>query len=78
MVVPRLRVAKPHDQDSDRRYNSLVIFELNYDSQKAEWRSLNVRKQATLIAYKGRRELSRIEFKTDKAQINALLASTIS
>jgi thioredoxin 1 len=63
---------------ADPRYSNLLILELNYDGQKPEWRALNVRKQATLIAYRGRRELGRIEFKTDKAQINALLASTVS
>lgn len=58
-------------------YDKLVIFEVNYDSQKADWQALGVRKQGTLIGYKGAREVGRVEFKTDKAVINELLAQTL-
>ena len=62
---------------TDPKYAPLVIFEINYDTQKAEWKRQNVRKQSTLIAYRGARELGRIEYETDKEKINALLASTV-
>ncbi len=55
-------------------YNNLLILELNYDSQKADWQGFGVQKQATLIAFRGGKELQRLQFVTDKAQINALLA----
>jgi thioredoxin 1 len=58
-------------------FNKLVIFEINYDSQKAEWKSFNVRKQATLIGFRGTREVGRIEFQTDKALIGNLLSTVV-
>ena len=58
-------------------YAQLVIFELDYDKQKADWQALGVHKQGTLIGYTGSREVGRIEFKTDKAQINGLLQTVV-
>lgn len=58
-------------------YAQLVIFELDYDKQKADWQALGVHKQGTLIGYKGNQEVGRLEFKTDKAQINGLLQSVV-
>lgn len=63
---------------ASRDYDRLIVFQINYDKQKALWRSFGVRKQATLIAYRGRQEVGRIEFMTDKGKIAALLASTVS
>ena len=54
-------------------YKNLLILEINYDSQKADWRSLGVRKQGTLIAYRGGHEVQRLQFVTDRDQINAML-----
>ena len=61
----------------NRIYDKLVIFEINYDNQKPEWRALGVRKQGTLIGYKGRAEVGRIEFKTDKSLINGFLGRIV-
>lgn len=60
------------------QFGTLVIFEINYDRQDAEWKSFNVRKQGTLIAFRDSRELGRIEFETDKAKIGALLDQTVN
>ncbi len=60
-----------------RDYDRLVIFGINYDKQKPVWQSFGVRKQATLIAYRGRQEVGRIAYMTNKDKINTLLASTI-
>ena len=60
------------------QYDRLVIFELNYDRQEAEWKSFNVLRQGTLIAFRDRKELGRLEFETDKARINALLMQTVN
>lgn len=54
----------------------LVVFRINYDGQKDVWRSLGVQKQATLIAFHGRRETGRIAFMTDADKIAQLVAST--
>ena len=59
------------------RYAKLVIFKINYDKQKAEWRKFGVTKQGTLIGFRGKQETSRLAFQTDKTQIAALLASTV-
>ena len=58
-------------------YSQLVILKINYDKQKAEWKSFGVMKQGTLIAYRGKKETGRLAFQTDKTQIAALLASAI-
>ncbi len=58
-------------------YNNLLILSLDYDKQKDDWKALGVQKQSTLIGYRGTRELGRVVYTTDKAQINALLARTI-
>ncbi|MBX9816282.1 MAG: hypothetical protein A4S12_05560 [Proteobacteria bacterium SG_bin5] len=60
------------------KYNKLTIFEVDYDTQKDVWRGLGVHKQGTLIAYKGKKEVSRLEFQTDKTQINDLLAAAVN
>lgn len=57
-------------------YTKLIVFRINYDTQKDVWRSFGVTKQATLIAFHGRRETGRIAFMTDKAKIADLLAAT--
>ena len=57
------------------RYDRLIVFKINYDKQKGEWKSFGVQKQATLIAFRGRQEVGRLAFVTDKAKINALLAA---
>ncbi len=62
---------------NDPRYAHLTIFKINYDKQKAEWKSFGVTKQATLIAFKSGHEIGRIAFQTDKTQIRNLLQSTV-
>ena len=57
-------------------FAKLVVFRINYDSQKDVWRSFNVQKQATLIAFHGTRETGRIAYMTDQVKIADLIAST--
>ena len=57
-------------------YDRLLILEVNYDKQKDAWRALGVHKQGTLIGYRGKREVGRVEFQTDADLINGLLAKT--
>jgi thioredoxin 1 len=59
------------------QYNNLLILSIDYDKQKADWRALGAQKQSTLIGYRGRQEIGRVVYTTDKAAINALLAKTI-
>jgi thioredoxin 1 len=58
-------------------YRNLIIFSINYDNQKEEWKRLGALKQSTLIGYRGGKEVGRVAYTTDKTQINALLASIV-
>jgi thiol-disulfide isomerase/thioredoxin len=58
-------------------YRDLIIFSINYDKQKEEWKRLGAQKQSTLIGYRGGREVGRVAYTTDKAAITALLAKTV-
>jgi thioredoxin-like negative regulator of GroEL len=63
---------------TDHKYDKLVIFEINYDTQKPEWQSFGVNRQATLIAFKGTHPSGRLDFVTDKDQITGLLNALVS
>lgn len=58
-------------------YANLVVFRLDYDSQRRELRSFAVTKQATLIAFRGSAEVGRLVYDTDKPRIRALIAQTV-
>jgi thioredoxin 1 len=58
-------------------YAKLVVFQINYDKQKSEWQAFDVKKQGTLIAFRGIKQLGRLDFVTDKPQIRNLLALTV-
>ena len=59
------------------QYAQLLVLKLNYDKQKADCRRLGVRRQSTLIAFKGRAETGRSVGETDPVAISRLLASTV-
>ena len=59
------------------QYNNLLILSIDYDKQKADWQALGATKQSTLIGYRGRQEVGRVIYTTDKAAINGLLAKTV-
>lgn len=61
----------------DRSFDRLVVFKLNYDSQKSDRRRLNVPRQSTLIAFKGREETGRIVAETDRKAIDALIRTAL-
>jgi thioredoxin 1 len=61
----------------DPAYSRLVILKLNYDTQVAEKRALNIQHQSTLIAFAGDRETGRSTGVTDPAAIRALAASAL-
>ncbi len=58
-------------------YQKLIIFNINYDKQQDVWKSFSVSKQGTLIGFRGTKQTGRLDFVTDKTQIDALLASTV-
>lgn len=59
-----------------RGNESLVVFRVHFDDQKAEVRRFGAQRQSTLIAYRGTRETGRLVADTDPGRIAALVAST--
>ena len=58
-------------------YDKMIVFRINYDKQKPVWRGFGVRKQATLIAFRGRQEVGRLAYVTNRDVITALLVSAV-
>ena len=56
------------------KFKDLVLLHVDFDSQKALLRKLNVREQSTFVVYKGREEVGRSTGDTDKGSIAALFA----
>lgn len=63
---------------ADPRNRDLIVFRINYDKQKPQWMAFGARKQGTLIAFRGRREVGRLDFITDPNAIRALMARAAS
>ena len=63
--------------DFDARFNDLVVFKVDYDSQKTVLRRFNVQRQGTLIVFKGSREVGRSVGDPTAAHIEALLVSSL-
>lgn len=59
-------------------YSKLLILHIDYDRQESVWKGFNVVKQATLIGFKGKKEVGRLEFISDKDQIESLLNTIVS
>jgi thiol-disulfide isomerase/thioredoxin len=57
---------------SDPAFANLVILRIDYDQQTAEKRMLNIQKQSTLIAFRGKHETGRSVGVTDPDAIRAL------
>ena len=58
-------------------YDKLTIFHVNYDREPQIWKSFGVHTQGTLIGFDHGHEVGRLAYVTDRAQINALLASLV-
>ncbi len=61
----------------DPAFDKLVVFKLDYDKQKAERRKLNVPRQSTLIAFRGRRETGRSVADTNPRSLELLIRKAI-
>lgn len=59
------------------RFKNLVVFNVDFDSQKDALRGLKAQQQSTLIVFKGGTEMGRSVGDTNKASIEALLARAI-
>jgi len=61
----------------DPAFARLVILKLDFDKQVTERNALAARKQSTLIAFKGRKEVARATGIVDRNQIRTLAASAL-
>lgn len=57
---------------------NVVFLRINFDAQRAERTALRATSQSILIAYRGRREVGRLQGVTDAGQIGRLVVSTRS
>ncbi|MFZ5748957.1 MAG: thioredoxin family protein [Pseudomonadota bacterium] len=53
----------------------IIIFRIDFDTQKPLWQKFGAQKQSTLIAFRGKRETGRIVYVADEASVAKLLAS---
>ncbi|GAB2177502.1 thioredoxin family protein [Dongia sp. agr-C8] len=59
--------------EQDAKFGELMIFEVDFDSQKDALQLLQVQAQSTMIAFKGKTETGRAVGITDPEQIEALM-----
>jgi thiol-disulfide isomerase/thioredoxin len=59
------------------KFNEMVRFNIDFDSQKPLLRQFGVQQQSTLIVFKGKREAGRSTGDTNAASIEALLGKAI-
>lgn len=59
-------------------YKKLIVFRIDYDTQKPLWQSFGATQQSTLIAFHGKRETARIAHDADEAKVTAVLAKTLT
>ncbi len=62
---------------ADPRFKNLVVYNIDFDSQKDLLRKFNVQRQSTLLVYRGNQEAGRSTGDTNAASIEALLAKAI-
>ena len=63
---------------TDPAFGRLVILRLNYDKQNDEKRSLGIRMQSTLIAFKGKAETGRSVGVTSREKITELAQTALN
>jgi thioredoxin-like negative regulator of GroEL len=61
----------------DAKYGDLTVLKVDFDNQPEVLKSFNVRQQSTLIAFKGKTETARSAGDTNKASIEALIATAM-
>jgi thioredoxin 1 len=59
------------------KYKDLVVFKIDFDTQKDALRALDVQKQSTLIVFKGDKELDRSVGDTSAFSIEGMLDKTL-
>lgn len=60
------------------KYDGVTVFKIDYDNQTDALKSFDVRRQSTLIGFKGKTETGRSVGDTNPASIAALIDSTLN
>lgn len=60
-----------------KEFKNLLVLRLNFDEQESHWRKLGVRRQSTLIAFRGRNEVGRSVAVTESNEIHKLLLASV-
>jgi thiol-disulfide isomerase/thioredoxin len=63
--------------ENDPKFADFVVFQVDFDGQKAALKRFGVRMQSTLIAFKGGEEKGRSVGDTDRGSIAALLEKAV-
>lgn len=76
---PTCKAQKPilSELRAQPKFKDVVVFSVDFDSQKDALRALNAQRQSTLIAFKGNQEVGRSVGDTNKASIEALLTKSL-
>ena len=76
---PTCKAQKPilSNLGKDPKFKDLIVFQIDFDTQKDLLRKFDVRMQSTLISYKGAKEVGRSTGETNAASIEALLVKSI-
>lgn len=76
---PTCRAQKPilAKLEDDPMFKNVVVFHVDFDSQKDALRRFGVRMQSTLIAFKGRKETSRSVGETQEQPLASLFFATL-
>ena len=76
---PTCKAQKPilSELKASPKFKDLMVFEIDFDSQKDALRALNVQQQSTLITYKAGQEVGRSTGDTNRSSIEALLNKAI-
>lgn len=65
------------DLKTNPKYDTLVVFKVDYDNQRDALDTFNVRQQSTLIAFKGEKETGSSVGDTKAASIEKLIGTTL-
>lgn len=71
---PTCRQQKPIIGAIETERPDLVVFDVDFDSEKDVLRKLRVRSQSTLIVFKGEKEVGRSTAETNPERLRALIA----
>ncbi len=70
---PTCKQQRPTVESLEKERPSLVVYEVDFDTEKETLKRFRVQQQSTLIVFKGAQEMGRSTGETDLARIRALI-----